>query len=346
MKKVLGIAAIGLLLTGCATGESKSAVFNPETDVELVREIEWDNSIFTQGLEADKEKLLVSSGLYGSSSIFWYDTETKARVNEWTLSEDEFAEGATIVDDVVWQITWENGKAYKRDKESLSVNEEVAYEGQGWGLCYNGKELVMTDGSQTLQFRDKETFELLRTVDVSDSRGWFVKNLNEIECQGDMVIANEWQTNKIHWINSYSGKVVKTQDLTQIVQESAGKEGADVMNGLAVVDEGLLVTGKLWDKAYIVKQNCLILPRTDDKIETRVLAFQINQKYRDDMVERVERHGWKLVDRIVVGSSKRQAPRGHNTRKKEFEEVQVFERIQVLCVILIKSLAEQNERSK
>jgi hypothetical protein len=62
---------------------------------------------------------------------------------------------------------------------------------------------------------------------------------------------------------------------------------------------------------------------------TRVLAYQVNQAYRDEMNEVVAAQGWRLVDRIDVGRSAvshfNKDADGKSLRA-EFEQVQVFER--------------------
>ena len=108
-----------------------------------------------------------------------------------------YGEGLALVGDrALVQITWQDGVATMYDKESFAVLDTFRYSGQGWGLCYDGTRLVMSDGSDTLTFRDPATFAVLGTVEVT-AAGQPVIDLNELECVDGEVWANLWQTD---WI--------------------------------------------------------------------------------------------------------------------------------------------------
>ena len=86
-------------------------------------------------------------------------------------SGSEFGEGLAVTDDTVWTLTWRKQIAHDRDPQTLEVRSEVPYEGEGWGLCHDGARLVMSDGSDTLTFRDPATFEPTGTIAVTDGTG-------------------------------------------------------------------------------------------------------------------------------------------------------------------------------
>src|SRR5690606_29662244 len=103
---------------------------------------------FTQGLELDDEGLLYEgTGLEGRSELRAGSYETGELVRRVALPTDVFGEGITIVGDRVWQLTWQEGIAYQWDRTTFAPTNQARYEGEGWGLCYDGTRLVMSNGS-------------------------------------------------------------------------------------------------------------------------------------------------------------------------------------------------------
>ena len=61
-----------------------------------------------------------------------------------TLDQQYFGEGLTKVGNELIQLTWQQNTAFYWDAETFELNKEVSYDGEGWGLCYDGSRLVMT----------------------------------------------------------------------------------------------------------------------------------------------------------------------------------------------------------
>jgi len=166
-----------------------------------------------------------------------------------------FAEGLALVGDRLIQITWQNGVAFVYDRASFEKIAEFHYTGEGWGICFDGARLVMSDGSNQLFFRDPQTFDLLGQVSVLRD-GQPVARLNELECVGDQVYANVWQTDEIVKIDRDSGRVAATIDASGLLssEEQVARSFDDVLNGIAYdPDSGnFLITGKRWPRLYEV----------------------------------------------------------------------------------------------
>jgi glutaminyl-peptide cyclotransferase len=164
-----------------------------------------------------------------------------------------FGEGLARVGGHLVQITWKNGRALYWNLASLTKEREITYGGEGWGLCFDGKRLVMSDGSDRLTFRDPETFASQGTLAVRRA-GAPVTALNELECDADVIYANIWQDNHIARIDPRTGEVTGWIDASGLLapDESAG---ADVLNGIAFVPgtRHLLLTGKLWPRVFEVE---------------------------------------------------------------------------------------------
>lgn len=212
-----------------------------------------DPKAFTQGLELDGDRLLEGTGLEGESSMREVDPQTSRVEKKVDLPSPMFGEGVTVAGSKIWQLTWRDGVAIQRDKQTLAEVKRVPYTGEGWGLCLDGRRLVMSDGSDKLTFRDPETFDPVGEVRVR-SANEPVTQLNELECTPDGVYANVWQTDTVVRIDPVSGNVTATIDLAGLLSP-AERSNADVLNGIAAVPgtDEFLVTGKLWPKMFRVK---------------------------------------------------------------------------------------------
>ncbi len=245
---------------------AQAAVFPPVSatggvarwTVEIIESHSHDPEAFTQGLEAVADVLYESTGLWGRSSLRKVDPSTGEVTARVELSDDLFGEGLTVVGDHIVQLTWQSGRAIVYDRHTLAEVDSHRYEGEGWGLCLSGDELVMSDGSNRLAWRDPATFELLRRVTVTaENYDGRLDHLNELECVDGLVIANVWQTAHLLVINPFSGRVVAVIDagaLVARVQAQAAGAQIDVLNGVAAAGDGSLwMTGKLWPELYRVR---------------------------------------------------------------------------------------------
>jgi glutaminyl-peptide cyclotransferase len=164
-----------------------------------------------------------------------------------------FAEGLALVGTRLFQITWKHETVYTYDRDTFKKGPTFPYSGEGWGLCHNGQELVMSDGSARLTFRGPETFRVMREVVVREA-GRPVDQLNELECVGPHVYANVWMTDRIVRIDPKTGAVTATIDASNLLP-SAERYGTDVLNGIAhdPANDTFLITGKLWPKLFRVR---------------------------------------------------------------------------------------------
>ena len=225
--------------------------------VEVVRMLPHDAAAFTQGLvylDTDIGPAFIeSTGLYGQSTIRLVDAATGAVRRSGLLAEEEFGEGAALVDGRIVQLTWRSGRAHVYDLEALAPVNSFRYDGEGWGLCWNGEHLVMSDGSATLQLRRPSDFAVERqvTVRIGDTP---LPRLNELECVGAFVFANVWTTDQIVKVDPASGAVVAVIDASGLL-EPAERAASDVLNGIAYspASDTFYLTGKLWPKVFEVR---------------------------------------------------------------------------------------------
>ncbi len=223
--------------------------------VDVVATYPHDPEAFTQGFEFHDDALYESTGNYGESDVRVVDWQSGAVEHRVGLPDTAFGEGLTVVDDTIWQLTWQEGIAFQRDPETLEETGRASYDGEGWGLCHDAEadHLVMSDGSDELTLRDPETFEELSSVSVTlDSAPRDM--LNELECVGSDVWANIWQSDDIVRIDPASGVVEAVVDASGLLAEEDLAD-ADVLNGVAAVPESetFLLTGKLWPSVFQVE---------------------------------------------------------------------------------------------
>ena len=211
-----------------------------------------DETAFTQGLEFYGDRLFESRGLRGSSGLAEINASDGEVLRDISLAPQLFGEGITVVGDTIIQLTWTSGKAFVYDIETLSVVDQFEYEGEGWGLCFDGTSLYMSDGSDILTLRDPVSFAITGSMKVTSDLV-SVNRLNELECVDNHVYANMWQTDTIIGIDTSSGHVDRVIDASAL-QTYEGVSVANVLNGIAYskASDSFLVTGKLWPLMFEV----------------------------------------------------------------------------------------------
>jgi glutaminyl-peptide cyclotransferase len=262
---VVPLVVAVVLTTGCAgstdgpPSDAPSGSTTPVPErlrVEVLEVLPHDPTSFTQGFELVDGVLYEGTGLVGSSAMLATDPATGAVTRRVPL-DTVFGEGITVVGDRIWQLTWQDQVAIERDRATLAELRRVPYTGEGWGLCHDGRRLVMSDGSDVLTFRDPSSFEKTGEVRVRPA-GEPVGQLNELECAGGSVWANVWQTDRILRIDPSSGAVTAVVDATDLLADNTDRPQlgqTDVLNGIAALPGGeeFLVTGKWWPNTFRVR---------------------------------------------------------------------------------------------
>lgn len=236
-----------------AAGRIEQRVATERLRVQVVATYPHDPNAFTQGLVLAGGRLFESTGLEGRSSLREVELTTGKVLRRLDVPAPVFAEGLALVGTRLFQITWKHETAYTYDRDTFKKGPTFPYSGEGWGLCHNGQELVMSDGSARLTFRGPETFRVMREVVVREG-GQPVDQLNELECVGPHVFANVWMTDRIVRIDPKTGAVTASIDASNLLP-AAERYGTDVLNGIAhdPSNDTFLITGKLWPKMFRVR---------------------------------------------------------------------------------------------
>lgn len=227
-----------------------------------------DTAAFTQGLEVYKGKFIESTGLLGRSSLRKVDIVSGKVISSVSLDDKVFAEGITIMNDTLYQLSWQNHEVYVYDvkKEFKKINT-LPWSGEGWGITHDNTNLIISDGSDKLYFVVPGTLKLNKVLSVRDSYG-AVNNLNELEMIDGYIFANRWQYDYIVKIDPSSGLVVATigmqdflkknskKDLSYLdIPGSTAQQSGAVLNGIAFDPQKktIYVTGKLWPEVFEIK---------------------------------------------------------------------------------------------
>lgn len=224
----------------------------PIYNYEVAADYPFDPSGFTQGLVYTDGVLYVGTGLYGQSAMRKTDVESGEILLNVPVDAQFFGEGVTVLDDKVYQLTWQENTGFVYNADDFSLLDTFSYSTEGWGLTHDGERLIMSDGTPTLYFRDPETLEETGRITVTSSLG-LVPALNELEYVNGEIFANIWMTDLIARIDPKTGNVLGWINLTGLLgPEYRQGRTVDVLNGIAYDEENdrLFVTGKLWPRLF------------------------------------------------------------------------------------------------
>lgn len=234
-----------------AASESQPVVRSLRVDV--LRELAHERDAYTQGLVWWNDQLFESTGRHGESTLRRLDPRTGRVEQRIEVPDQYFGEGLAIIDRRLLMLTWTSGRAFTYDRDSFELGETFQYQGEGWGLCYDGARLVMSDGSDRLTFRDPDSFEPIGEQFVR-LRGQPLRDLNELECVDGAVYANVWEQDFLVRIDPVTGRVTDYIDATDLLQ-GGDRNGSEVLNGIAYnpTTETFYITGKWWPKMFEVR---------------------------------------------------------------------------------------------
>jgi glutamine cyclotransferase len=221
---------------------------------EVVASYPHDPKAFLQGLLWHDGGFYESTGQYGESSLRRVEFPSGRVLKKVNLADDLFGEGLALVDNRLIQLTWTSHRGFVYDLETLRLVGEFSYRTEGWGLTYDGSNLIMSDGSTTLTYLDPQTFKPVRQLQVRFN-GRPVPNLNELEFIEGEIWANVWQSDMILQIDPASGEAVSFLDLKGILARSNRTGSEDVLNGIAydAQQKRIFVCGKLWPLIFEIR---------------------------------------------------------------------------------------------
>ena len=222
-----------------------------QLDWSIVKAFPHDKTSFTEGLLWHDGALYESTGLEGQSKLRRVDLQSGEPLKNVNLPVSLFGEGLALAGDRLYQLTWQTKVGFVYDAKTFKPLAKFSYQDEGWGLTFNGTDLIQSDGSNILTWRDPKDFASKRTIKVTRN-GAPLANLNELEWINGYVWANVWQSDDIVIIEPITGQVVAQINLTGILSAADRNGTEDVLNGIAYDAENkrVFITGKNWSKLF------------------------------------------------------------------------------------------------
>lgn len=255
-RAILILLLCGAMLAGLlsATPRQAEARETPVIRLESLHSYAHNPEYFTQGLFFHGNYLYESTGLYDKSLLARTDPQTGRTLSQMELGAAYFGEGATLAGGRIYVLTWRENTAFVFNPDSLKLEGWFTYPGEGWGLTYDGRRLIRSDGTNTLYFHGLDGRQQ-GTLAVYDN-GKAVSRLNELEWIPDqnLILANIWGEERIAAIDAASGEVSFWLDMADLVPPDLRGNGQYVPNGIALAPDGktLWLTGKLWPVIHVV----------------------------------------------------------------------------------------------
>ena len=221
----------------------------------IIDEYPHDINSYTQGLEFYNNRLFESIGLRGKSALKEIDYKSGKVIRNLPIDDAYFAEGITLLDKKIYQLTWQSKIGFIYDLESFKLIDSFQYKKsiEGWGLCNDGKSIYKSDGSSKIWKINPNTLEEIDFIQVTTNKSIITK-INEMEWINGRIYANTYQFNKdiILIINPETGAVEGVVDFNGLKKKVKNHPKIDVLNGIAYNKNSktIFMTGKNWNKLF------------------------------------------------------------------------------------------------
>src|SRR6478736_2697818 len=106
-----------------------------------------DRTAFTQGLVIHNGRLFESTGQFGTSWISEVTISTGVQDKKVILDKKYFGEGITILNNKIYQLTWQTKIGFVYDWKTFEKKNEFTYDYDGWGITHDGTNLIVSDGT-------------------------------------------------------------------------------------------------------------------------------------------------------------------------------------------------------
>jgi len=215
-----------------------------------------DQTAYTQGLEFYKDTLYESTGQYGKSSLRKTNFETGQVLIKVDLSDKYFGEGLSILNDKIYQLTWNEGEGLIYNVNGLEREGTFKYNQskEGWGLCNDGNQFYKSDGTEKIWILNGKTLAEENYIQATTHKS-ISTQLNELEWVEGKIYANTYQKDGVAIINPENGAIEGLINFQGLRNKVTQHDNLDVLNGIAYNPntKKLYVTGKNWDKLFEVE---------------------------------------------------------------------------------------------
>jgi glutaminyl-peptide cyclotransferase len=248
-KIALRFAAAFLALIGAV-----ACLAAPVSGYKIVAKYPHSTESYTEGFFYLDSLFYEGTGMNGHSRVMAIQPETGRPLQQIELPGQYFGEGIVDWGPNIYEWTWQSHVCFVYDRFSLRLIKQFSYTGEGWGMTRSAHEIITSDGTSTLRFRDPMTFKELRHIVVKDGTRT-IEQLNELEYIKGEIYANVWHTDRIARISPRDGHVIAWIDLTGLLPDSEKVDDESVLNGIAydAQHDRLFVTGKQWPTVFQIK---------------------------------------------------------------------------------------------
>ncbi len=234
----------------------------PVDHYQVVRTYPHSTESYTEGFFYRDGLFYEGTGLEGHSALLVVQPSTGKVVQQYKLPAQYFGEGIVDFGTNLIEWTWQTHLGFVYDRATLRPVAQFRYEGEGWGMTRTATELITSDGTATLRFRNPTNFTETRSLTVHDGPQ-VIDQLNELEYLPAKagvrpeaeIYANVWHSDRIARISPVDGHVIAWIDLTGILPDRERANAESVLNGIAYDAKGdrLFVTGKQWPRIFEIK---------------------------------------------------------------------------------------------
>jgi glutaminyl-peptide cyclotransferase len=243
-----------LALAACLLCADRADAAAPILSYRVVAEYPHSTDSYTEGFLYLDGLFYEGTGIAGRSALLAIEPETGKPVQKRALAPEYFGEGIVDWGPNIYQWTWQSHICFVYDRFSLRALKQLSYTGEGWGMTRTAKELITSDGTATLRFRDPNTFKETHHIVVKDGSRT-IEELNELEFIKGEIYANVWHSDLIARINPHDGHVIAWIDLAGLLPADQKINDESVLNGIAYDPkrDRIFVTGKQWPKVFEIK---------------------------------------------------------------------------------------------
>ena len=251
------VAKQSLLATTLLTlslGAPTALAATPVFTYKVIAKYPHSTASYTEGFFFLNGNFYEGTGLEAHSEIRVTDPQTGQLQQHVDIPPPYFGEGIINVGPNLLEWTWQSHIGFVIDRFSLRTLHEFHYTGEGWGMTRTAKQLITSDGTAILRFRNPETFAEQRHVTVTDA-GQPVTQLNELEYIKGEIYANVWHSDRIARISPGDGHVLSWIDCSGLLPDNQRINAESVLNGIAydAQHDRLFVTGKQWPAIFEIK---------------------------------------------------------------------------------------------
>ncbi len=244
----------GLALVACLLSIDRAVAAAPILSYKVIAEYPHSTDSYTEGFLYLDGLFYEGTGIAGRSALLAIQPETGKPVQKLALAPQYFGEGIVDWGPNIYQWTWQSHICFVYDRFTLRQLKQLSYTGEGWGMTRTAREIITSDGTATLRFRDPNTFKETHNIQVKDGDR-IIDELNELEFIKGEIYANVWHSDLIARINPQNGHVIDWIDLTGLLPDDQKINAESVLNGIAydARRDRLFVTGKQWPKVFEIK---------------------------------------------------------------------------------------------